>query len=109
MVGQRSHGPSCVLGGGCSNPFPSGSGGMSPAYEIITAGLLRFVRKPVEIIPDTDGLCFIDALSSGRRTHHGVGKFVAGEWQEAHGQALKWLTTHWTANERAKKEGQDSN
>src|SRR3546814_19582237 len=89
MVGQRSHGPSCVLGGGCSNPFPSGSGGMSPAYEIITAGLLRFVRKPVEIIPDTDGLCFIEDLSSGRRTHHGVGKFVDGEWQDAHGQALR--------------------
>src|SRR3546814_7780304 len=99
MVGQRSHGPSCVLGGGCSNPFPSGSGGMSPAYEIITAGLLRFVRKPVEIIPDTDGLCFIEDLSSGRRTHHGVGKFVDGEWQDAHGQALKWSPTHWRSEE----------
>src|SRR3546814_14359932 len=79
---------------------------MSPAYEIITAGLLRFVRKPVEIIPDTDGLCFIEDLSSGRRTHHGVGKFVDGEWQDAHGQALKWSPTHWTVTESRNEEGQ---
>src|SRR3546814_5245448 len=76
-----------------------------PIYEIITAGLLRFVRKPVEIIPDTDGLCFIEDLSSGRRTHHGVGKFVDGEWQDAHGQALKWSPTHWTVTESRNEEG----
>jgi len=68
-------------------------------YEVFEMGSVRFVRKPVEIVPPEGVICFVEDHSTGRRSKCDAARFVAGEWIGHKGKPLAWMPTHWTIME----------
>jgi len=69
------------------------------AYEVISVGPVRVVRKPVCFPPPEGEPCFAEMLVEGRRARGSPARFANGSWQNLSGRPLAWEPTHWAIME----------
>lgn len=64
-------------------------------------GPLRFVRRPVSILPPDGTVCFVDAGTELRPGYYHAALYRDGAWMDGRGSPMKIVPTHWTDHDGA--------